>query len=217
MAEGHVVDAVERTGGHGGHAADGDVALAVAGGAARHEGVREDDGAGAVGSPREIGPYAVERGGEHRLVSGFRGFELLADQGRFEIRQSVEGDVAVCVGEHDGGGAAGGVGAQVDARVVDETGTDAEPTGGVMVPGDHHGRHARLGEPVQRAVEQLDGGERWHRPVVHVTGDEDRVDLVRQRGRHEVVEKGRLCVEQADPVERPSQVPVRRVQESHDP
>ena len=47
VAEGGVVDAVEDPGGHGGDAADGDVPLAVAGCAARDEGVGEDDGAGA--------------------------------------------------------------------------------------------------------------------------------------------------------------------------
>lgn len=185
--------------------------------APRHEGVREDDGAGALGAGGEIGPYAVEGGGQHRFVTALGGLELLADQGRFEIRQAVEGDVAVGVGEDDGGGAAGRVGAQMDARVVDEPGADAEATGRVVVPGDHHGRYAGVGEPVQRPVEQLDGGEGRHRPVVHVTGHEDGVHLVRQRGRHEVVDEDRLGVEKADAVEGPPQVPVRRVQESHDP
>lgn len=217
MAEGRVVDAVERPGGHGGHAADGDVAFAVAGCAADHEGVREDDGPGAVGPLCEVGPYAVERGGEDGFVARPRRLELVADQGRFEVGQPVEGDVAVGVAEHDGGGAAGRVGAQVDPGVVDEARADAEPAGRVVVSGDHHGRYAGLGEPVQRPVEQLDGGQRRHRPVVHVTRDEDSVHLVRQGGRHEVVEEGGLCVEKADPVEGPSQVPVRRVQESHDP
>ncbi len=39
VAQGHVVDAVEHLGGHGRHAADADVALAVAGQAPRHEGM----------------------------------------------------------------------------------------------------------------------------------------------------------------------------------
>ena len=105
----------------------------------------------------------------------------------------------------------------MDPGALDQPGADAEPARRVVVPGDHHGRHAGVGEPVQRLVEQLDGGQRRHGPVVDVSCDQDRVDVALAHRRHQVVEERGLGVEQAHPVERPPQVPVRRVQESHDP
>ena len=77
-------------------------------------------------------------------VAGLVGAELVPDQGGFEVRQPVEGDVAVRVGQHDGGAAARRVGAQMDAGAADQPGADAEPAGRVVVAGDHHGGHARV-------------------------------------------------------------------------
>lgn len=217
MAERHIVDAVEDSRGHGGDPADRDVPLAVAGLPARHEGVGEDDGAGASHARGEIRPDALHGRGQHLLVSGLGGLELVADQGRFEVGQPVEGHFTVGVGQQHRGAAPGRVGAQMDARPLDEARADAESPGRVVVPGDHDRRHALLGEPVDGAVEELHGRERRHGPVVDIPCHEDRVHVVLAHRRHQVVEERCLGVEQGDPVERPSQVPVRRVQESHDP
>ncbi len=215
VAEGDVVDAVEDPGRDGGDPADGDVPFAVAGFAARHEGVGEDDGAGGGGAGGEVGADPVHGGGEHRLVPGLGGAEGVLDQGRFQIREAVEGDVAMGVGEDDGGGAALGVGTEVDARAFEEARADAEPAGRVVVAGDHDGRDADGGEPVQCPVEEFDGGERRDGPVVDVTGDEDGVHLAGLDGGHQMVEEGGLGVQQGDAVEGPAQVPVRGVQQLH--
>src|SRR5690606_58095 len=138
VAEGHVVHAVEDPGGHGGHSADGDVPFAVAGFAAGDEGVGEADAAGAGRADGEVGADLVHGGGQHRLVGGLRHLEPFLDQGWFEVGQPVEGDLAAGVGQHHGGAAGGGVGAQVDAGAADVPGADVEPAGGVVVAGDHH-------------------------------------------------------------------------------
>lgn len=215
VAEGHVVDAVEDPGGNGGDPADGDVPLAVAGLATRHEGVREDDGAGSGGAGGEVGADPVHSGGQDRFVPGLGGAEGVLDEGRFQVGEAVEGDVAVAVGQDDGGGAALGVGTQVDPGPVEEPGADAEPAGRVVVPRDHDGGDSDGGEPVQRAVEEFDGGERRDGPVVDIAGDEDHVHLALLDGGHQVVQEGGLGVQEGHAVEGPAQVPVRGVQHPH--
>lgn len=111
-------------------------------------------------APGEIRAHPVHGGAEHRRVVGPLGAELLAGEGGFEVRQSVDGDLAVLVGQYDGPVAGRGVGAQVDAGPAHESGADAEPPGRVVVAGDHHGGDAEVGEAVQRVVEELDGAER---------------------------------------------------------
>lgn len=143
--------------------------------------------------------------------------ELGLDQGRFKIRQSVEGHVAVVVGEEDGRAARGGLGPQMDPRAADEPGADTEPTRRVVVPGDHHRGHPEVGEPVQRVVEELDRGQRRHRPVVHVPRHDHRVHVALTHGRDEVTDEPGLGIEHVHPVEGPAEMPVGRVQNPHDP
>ncbi|MGX1408723.1 hypothetical protein RKD40_006336 [Streptomyces ambofaciens] len=83
--------------------------------------------------------------------------------------------------------------------------------------GDHHRGHAEVGEAVQRVVEQLDGGERGHRAVVHVSRHDHGVDGVLAHGLDEVADEPGLGAEHVHPVERPAEVPVGSVQQSHDP
>lgn len=217
MAERHVVDAVEHGGGHGRDTADRDVPFAVAGSAAGDEGVGEDDGAGAGRAGGEVGAHPVHGGGEHRLVPGALHAELVPHQGGLQVGQAVEGDVPVRVGQQDRGAARGGLGPQVDAGAAHEPRADAEAAGRVVVSGDHHRGHAEVGEPVQRVVEQLDGGQRRHRPVVHVPRHHHRVHLALAHGGDEVTDELGLGAEHADPVEGPAEVPVGGVQESHGP
>lgn len=217
MAEGGVVDAVEDPGGHGGDPADGDVPLAVAHRAAGDEGVGEDDGAGTRRARGEVGADPVHGGGQHGFVARLVHAELVLHEGRFEVGQAVEGDVAVAVGEHHGRTAGGGVGPQVDARPVNEPGTDAEASRGVVVAGDHDRGHAEVGQPVQGVVEELDGGERRDGTVVHVSRDDHGVRLAFAGGVDEMADEPGLGVEHVHPVERPAQMPVGSVQEPHDP
>ena len=215
VAEGGVVDPVEDVQRDGGDAADGDVAFAVAGDGAGHEGVGEDDRAGTGPAVGEIGADPVHGRAQHGLVTGPLDPQRVLHQGRFEIGQTVEGDVAVVVAADDRVTARGGRGTQVDTGPVDEPGADTQAAGGVVVAGDHHGGDAGLGEPVQRGVEELDGGERRHRPVVDVPGDHDHVRLAGARGVDEVGDEVGLRAEHAHPVERAPQVPVRGVQNPH--
>ncbi len=217
MAERHVVDAVEHGGGHGRDAADGNVPFAVARFAAGDEGVGEDDGAGALGrAGGEVGAHPVHGGGEDGLVPGALHTELVPDEGGLQVGQAVEGDVPVRVGQQYGGAAGGGFGAQVDAGPAHEPRADPETAGRVVVPGDHHRGHAQAGEPVQRVVEQLDRGERRHRPVVHVPRHHHRVHLALAHGGDEVADELGLGAEHADPVEGPAEVPVGGVQNPQD-
>src|SRR4051812_20314749 len=105
MAEGHVVDAVEDAGGDRGDTADRDVPLAVAALTAGDEGVREDHGTGTGRVGGEIGADAVHGGTEDRLMARLVHRELVLYHGRFQIRQPVEGDRAVRVGQQYGGAA----------------------------------------------------------------------------------------------------------------
>lgn len=104
----------------------------------------------------------------------------------------------------------------MDAGPAHQTGAHAEPAGRVMVSGDHHRGYADGGEPVQRPVEELDGGQRRHGPVVHITCHHDGVDLAFAHSRHQMIETVGLRLEQGGPVERPPQVPVRCVQNPQD-
>ena len=70
-------------------------------------------------------------------------------------------------------------------------------------------------EPDQALREQLDGLGRGHRPVVDVAADEHGVDPLGAHDVDEVVEVGRLGVEQPHLVERASQVPVGGVDQPH--
>ncbi len=178
--------------------------------------MREDDGAGAGRAGGEVGPYPVHGRAEDRRVIGLRGGQCVADQRGFEVGQAVAGDVAVLVAEHDGVGAARRVGAQMDSGALDQPGADAEAARRIVVAGDHHGGDAQPGEAVQGLVEEFDGRERRHRPVVHVARDEHGVDVLFAYGLDEAVDEPALGVQHAHPVERTSQMPVGRVQNSQE-
>jgi hypothetical protein len=149
-------------------------------------------------------------------VAGLLHPERVLHQGRFEIRQSVEGDITGRVTEDHRRPDGRRVGAQMDAGAVDEPGADTEAAGRVVVAGDHHRRHTEAGEPVQRVVEELDRGQRGHRPVVHITRHDHRVDLALPRDGDEMADELGLRPEHVHPVEGAAEMPVGRVQQSHD-
>ena len=92
---------------------------------------------------------------------------------------------------------------------------EAEPDRRVVVAAGEHHLRAGVDEPGHGLGEQRDGLGRGHRPVVDVAGDQHRVDPLGADDLDEVVEVGRLGVEQPHPVERPSQVPVGGVDQAH--
>ena len=134
-------------------------------------------------------------------MPGLLGAQGVLDQGGFQIGQSIERDLAVGVAQHHGGGAVPGIGPQMDARSPDEPGADPEPAGRVVIAGDHDGRHTDVREPVQHVIEQLDGRERRDGPVVHITRDQDGVNIAFPYCRHQMVEIRGLRVEHRDAVE----------------
>lgn len=172
----------------------------------------EDHGPRARRARREVGSDPVHGGGEHGLVTRLRHAELVLHQGGFEIGQTVEGHVPMRVGEHHGSPARRRLGPQMDAGAPDQSRADAQAAGGVVVSGDHHRRHAEVGEPVQGVVEQLDRGQRRHGPVVHVPRHDHRVHGVLPHGGDEVTDELGLGPEHVDPVERAAEMPVGRVQ-----
>ena len=84
-----------------------------------------------------------------------------------------------------------------------------------MIAGDHRDGGAGLVQAQQRVLEQLDRGERRDRPVVHVTGDEHRVDRLGADDRHQVVDECLLRGAEIGPVQRTSEMPIGRVEQAH--
>ena len=215
VAEGDVVDPVEQPGRHPGHPADADVALGLAGLAARHEGVRQHDGAGAGRAGREVAAYAVEGDGQRCLVGAHGQAPRLGQRQRVEEGEAVDGDRTVLVGQPDGGADPGGVGADEDAGGVDQPRAEPEPLRGVVVAAGQHDPGARARQPGQRLVGEPDGVDRRQRSVVDVTGDDDEVDPLGLDDLEQVVDVGRLVREHPLAVERPAQVPVGGVEDAH--
>ena len=133
VAEGDVVDAVERGGGHPRHPADADVALGVGGLGAGDEGVGHHDRAGAWAAAGEVGADADHGGVDRGLVGPGRQLPGLRQGARVEVGQGVDRDGAVLVLEQDRGADRRGRRADEDAGGVDEAGAEAEPLGGVVV------------------------------------------------------------------------------------
>ena len=220
VAEGEIVDAAQHAGGHGVHAADGQVALGVARLATGDEGMGEHDGAGAGMSGRALAHPLEGGAGDGLVAAGQRwfpvGHELGAHTIRFEVGQAEEEHLAVLVLDGDGMLDAGDVGEQVDAG-PHESAAEAEPLRGIVVAGgQHHGR-ARAGEPGEGGIEQLHAGHCGDCTVVHITRDDDHVDLPLRHEVHQPVEEGGLVLVQIDLVQRAPQMPVRGVQDSHAP
>ena len=222
VAEGHVAEPAEQLRGDLADTADGDVALGFAGRSPGDPAVRHDDAAldaAGVG----VGPDAGDRVPEHPGVPAgevravlARG-QLGADGVRLEVRHPVHGHRAVGVLEHDRPGQRAGPGAQVHARLLQQPAAEPEPARRVVVAADQHDARAGVVQPEQGVLAQLDGVHRRHRTVVDVPGDQDRVHLLGAGHLHQVIEECRLRRPQIRAVQRPAQVPVRGVQQSHGP
>ncbi len=132
-----------------------------------------------------------------------------------EVGQAVDGDGAVLVLQQDGGADTGGVGAQVHARGVDQAGTEAEAARGVVVAaGDDHAR-AGDGQPGEGLVGQRHGIDGRQRAVVDVAGEQHHVDALSLDDLEQVVDVRRLVAQHPLTVERPAEVPVGGVEETH--
>jgi hypothetical protein len=83
----------------------------------------------------------------------------------------------------------------------------------VAADDDHLG--AGAGESRERVVAERHGVDAGQRAVVDVTGHGDHVDALRAHHLDEVVDIARLRVQQVDPVEGATKVPVGGVQHSH--
>ena len=143
--------------------------------------------------------------------------QLTADRVRLQVRHPVHGHRPVGVLEDDRPGQRARPGAQVHARLLQQPATEPEPARRVVVAADQHDARAGVVQPEQGVLAQLDGVHRRHRAVVDVPGDQDRVHLLGAGHVHQVIKKCRLRRPQIRAVQRPAQVPVRGVQQSHGP
>ncbi len=214
VAERGVVDAVEDRRGHVAHAADPDVALALADLPAGDPGVREHDGAG--GARGQVGPDGRHRGAEHGGVAALLDAEDAPDGLRLEVGQPVDRHLPVLVGQQHRRPDVLRPGADVHAGVVDQPGGDAEPGGRVVVAARDDDPRPRVAQPEERVVVQRHGLDRRHGAVVDVTGDQHDVDPLLAHGRHQVVQEGGLRRPQVGPVQGPAEVPVGGVEQAHE-
>ena len=193
VPERHVAEAVEQRGGHLADAADGDVALGVAGRSPGNPAVREHDSA-AHTPVVPVGLDHADRMAEHAGVPARRLVaELGPDRVRFQVRHPVDGDLAVLVGQQHRVGKLADPGAQVHAGRVEERAAETEPAGRVVVAADHHYPGPGAVEPEQGILEQRDRVYRRHRAVVHVAGHKNGIHLLRAHGLHEMIEEPGLC------------------------
>ena len=215
VAEGGVVDAVEHRRRHDRHATDADVALGVARLGARDEGVREHDRAGGTRPAGQVRPDPPHRLGQGRLVRASREPPWLAARVGVEVGDAVHGHRAVLVLQQDRRADGGGVGADEDARGVDQPGAEPQPLGRVVVAAGQHDLRPGGGEAGQRLVGEADGVDVGERAVVDVPGDHHEVHPLRGHHVEQVVHVGSLVREHALPVEGPPEVPVGGVEDAH--
>jgi len=102
--------------------------------------------------------------------------ERPAHRVRVKVGQGVHHHRAVLVRQQHRAPDVGDPGPQVHA-LAHQAGREAEPDGGVVVAGGHdHG--SAFAQPGQGVRQQLDGLDGRDRPVVYVTGDDDRADAL---------------------------------------
>ncbi len=202
VAQGRVAERGEQVRGHLAHAADGDVALGLARRSPGDPAVRHDDAA-ADAAGVGVGADAGDRVAEHTgVAAGYLGCflgwfpglpgglgQFAADGVRLEVGDTVNGHRAVGVLEHDRPGQRARAGAQVHARLVQQTAAEPEPAGRVVVAADQQDPRAGVVQPEQGVLAELDGVHRRHRPVVDVPGDQDRVHLLGAGHLHQVIEE----------------------------
>ena len=157
----------------------------------------------------------IRRGGRAARGLGLGRGLVRQAEGGLQVRDAVDGDRPVLVGQHDRLREPGPVGAQVDAGRVDQRAVDPEPQRRVVVAADQDHPGAGAAEPGERVLAERDRVHRRDGPVVDVARDEDRVHPLGPRGLDEVVEECRLRFSQVGPVERPPEMPVRGMQEPH--
>ena len=86
----------------------------------------------------------------------------------------------------------------------------------VVVAGNADHLRPRIDDPLECPVPRLDGLDRRQRPVEHVAGHDDEVDPLAADQIDHLVGEPALLLEKGDALERPSQVPVAGVKDSHD-
>ena len=194
------------------HAADADVALAVARRSAGDERVRHDHRARRV--LREVRAHPVERCPEHGGVAALD-TEPDVDEVGVEVGHGVDVHGAVRVGQRDRTVDVVDARAHVHPGRLGELGTESQPGGRVVVAGEDHHRDAGGGEAGEAARGQPDRVDGRDRPVEDVARHEDGVDLAAHRLGEQPVEEGLLVGGEVHAVERPAQVPVRGVEQPH--
>jgi hypothetical protein len=177
--------------------------------------VREHHGPGRRVPSGEVGPHAAHRLGEHARVTGRVDAQRLARRLRFEVRDPVQRNGSVLVGEHHRPVELGGAGAQVQPAGRGETGERAQPRRRVVVARSDNQSGARRPDPVEYASARRHGLARRHRAVVEVAGNHDDVDPLVDDEVGQAAEHRLLVRQQVPAVEHPSHMPVGGVQHPH--
>ncbi len=84
-----------------------------------------------------------------------------------------------------------------------------------MIAAREHDIDSRRSKPGQGLVEHRDGIGRWHGAVVDVAGDQHRVNALLDGSVDQPAQERALVLEHRLAVQRPAQMPVGGVQESH--
>ena len=224
MTERDVVEPGERARRHLASATDHQLALGGRRRASGHECVRHHHGAHpepgstikVVAAPGDCAAQDRSVGaqvgvGRRRVGGKQRTYDV-----RLEVGHGVERHLAVGVLEDDRLGATSHLGADVHASLLEQSRPTGQPAGRVVVAADHDDGGTGVGQPLERLAPQLDGVDRWQRPVVEITRNQDGVDTLGPNDVHEPVDHRRLRTHQVDPVKGATQVPVGRVQQPHD-
>ncbi len=160
---------------------------------------------------RSVSTDPVHRGAQGARMGPLRRPELVGCDRGLKIGQRVDRNPR----DDDRHRDPGGRGAHPHPRPGQQPGTEAQPNRRVMVAGRDDDLRAGVDDPGQRVVEEGRRLRRWHRPVVDVAGQQDRVDPLGADHLDELVEDELVRTLQGDPVEPSAQVPVGGVQQPH--
>ena len=168
-----------------------------------------------------VGPDAAGRVPEHPgvpagdLVLARGQLTATASGSRYGTPYTASGAVGVL--EDDRPGQRGGPGAQVHACLLQQPAAEPEPRAESWLPLISTMRAPASCSRSRASSHSSNGVHRRHRAVVDVPGDQDRVHLLGAGHVHQVIQECRLRRPQIRAVQRPAEVPVRGVQQSHGP
>ena len=179
------------------------------------------------------------RGGNHIVMSEFLNPQLHCDNPRFKVRKPIHinvlnhlaartmnpvlgvaanrypSAVATALREADRDDAVLQARAEVHASSGHEAATERHPARRVMIPARHHHADTQAHEFFKCVFKHRDRSFRRDRAVIHITGNQDRIDRVLTGGIDHITQRLTLSRFEGLTVEITAQMPVRCVQELH--